>query len=404
MNSKLIMASIVLTSLLILGGCGSDSDNYDKTPTTKTPTTKTPIPKNPSTETPIDNSLNISSEQYYKYLWHIDSQNSLNKEVTQEVSAALNNSYIIDDIDADADINILDAWKITKGKDVIIAIIDDGADVNHEDLKANIILTRNIDYGIADVSNTSNDINFASHGNTVAGFMVAPINGIGIIGTAPEAKLIIIKQELAIDSKIIKAFEFAKNNGAKVINCSWGTENVSEAIIAELKSLYEAGITVVFASGNNGLSLDDNIADESEIEWVIGVGASGENNDVTDYSNYGKHIDILAPGGNIGKSIGILGLDDTGTQGSTNNYGLVSNNYTFAAGTSFSTPVVAGVIALMYSVNPNITPKQVREILIATADKIGGNDANYQNGFDIKRAYGKINATKAIQETKRLMQ
>jgi len=384
-RSKQIIVSTILASLLLLGGCSNETLEND------TPKTK------------IDEVLDVSNEQYYKYLWHIDSQNSYNKRIAQEVSSALNNLYFIENIDADADINILDAWKITKGKDVIVAIIDDGGDINHEDLKANIFLTYNADDGTTDISNTSNDIDFASHGNTCAGFIVAPINNTGIIGTAPEAKLIIIKQEVAIDSKLIRAFEYAKNNGAKVISCSWGTEYVSDAIIAELKSLYEAGITVVFASGNNGLSLDEGISDESEVEWVIGVGASGENNDVTIYSNYGKHIDILAPGGDIQRSVGVLGLDDTGTQGSTENYGLVSNGYAFTNGTSFSTPIVAGVIALMYSVNPNITPKQVREILIATADKVGGNNANYQNGFDERRAYGKLNATKAIEETKRLM-
>ena len=57
----------------------------------------------------------------------------------------------------------------------------------------------------------------------------------------------------------------------------------------------------------------------------------------------------------------------------------------------------------MYSVNPSITPKQVREILIDTADKIGGSDATYQNGFDEKRAYGKLNAAKALEATQNLI-
>ncbi len=152
-----------------------------------------------------------------------------------------------------------------------------------------------------------------------------------------------------------------------------------------------------------GRSWGDNENDESTVEWVIGVGASGENNDVTDYSNYGKKIDILAPGGNTFISVGILGLDDSGTQGSTYNYGLVSNNYAFMEGTSFATPVLAGVVALMYSVNPTITPKQVRDILINTADKIGGTKANYYNGFDEKRAYGKVNAHRAVLAAREIL-
>ncbi len=383
-NPKRIIITSIIASVLLLGGCDSGSSNN----------------KEPKDE----KKLNASSEKYYKYLWHIDSINSNREKITQEVSSTLNDAYIVGGTSVDADINILDAWKITKGGGVLVAVIDDGADIDHEDLKANIYLAYNADNGTNDISNKFSDINVSSHGNTCAGFIAAPINGIGIIGTAPESKLILIKNDEVSDAKTIRAFEYAKNNGAKVISCSWGTENVSDAVIAELKSLYDFGITIVFASGNEGKSLNNTFSmDESEVEWVIGVGASSENNDVTSYSNYGEKIDILAPGGDTYASIGILGLDDSETQGSIHNYGLVSNSYAFTDGTSFATPIAAGVIALMYAVNQKIRPKEVRDILIATADKIGGANANYQNGFDKKRAYGKINAIKAVREAKRLI-
>lgn len=406
-SSKNIIVISLLASALLLGGCsggGGSTDNKTPTteiPTTETPSAETPTTETPTTETPSNDISNVSSEKYYKYLWHIDSENSNQEKIAQELSSVLNDEYEVGETHKEADINILDAWKITQGKGVVVAVIDDGADVNHEDLKDNISLVYNADNETADISNKFNDISAASHGNTCAGFIGAPINGKGIIGTAPESKLILIKQDEGDDAKVIRAFEYAKNNGAKVISCSWGTNDVSDAVVNELKSLYEAGITVVFASGNDGESLDNGVDDESEVEWVIGVGASGENNDVTSYSNYGKNIDILAPGGDSEASIGILGLDDSGTQGSTDNYGLVSNSYAFTLGTSFATPVLAGVVALMYSVNPDITPAQVRDILTTTADKIGTN-ANYQDGFDEKRAYGKVNALKAVQEAQKL--
>ncbi|MDQ7047653.1 MAG: S8 family serine peptidase [Sulfurovum sp.] len=241
---------------------------------------------------------------------------------------------------------------------------------------------------------------------TRAGFIAAPINGKGIIGTAPESKLILIKYTGNSDAATIKAFEFAKNEGAQVISCSWGTEHVSQAVESELKSLYEANITILFASGNDGKTLDnedDDINDESESQWVIGVGASGENNDVTSYSNYGKNIDILAPGGDTQEALGVLGIDDTGDRGSSTQNGLVTNAYAFTSGTSFATPVAAGVVGLMYSVNPNITPKQVRDILIDYSEQIGGDDASYEDGFDEKRAYGKVNASRAVFEAKKLL-
>jgi subtilisin family serine protease len=144
-------------------------------------------------------------------------------------------------------------------------------------------------------------------------------------------------------------------------------------------------------SQNQGIEIND----ESELSSVIGVGASSEFNDVTSYSNYGKHIDILAPGGDTIQSSGLLGLNDTGINGRTNQRALVNSSYSFTNGTSFSAPITTGVIALMLSVNPTITPDQIREILIQTSDKIGRR-SNYIDGFDKYRAYGKINATKAV--------
>ncbi len=354
----------ICLSSLILSGCGGSSNNSNST---------------------------SSPEPYFQYAWHLNS-----KDTTLNAKGF--------NVDSEADISIADAWSITKGSGVKVAVIDDAFDVEHEDLKANIAVTYNVDENSDDVTNkypASHEYG-TSHGNTCAGFIVAPENNKGSVGVAPESKLIAIKLLSISDADTIKAFEYAKQQNAKVISCSWGTENMSQALNNELKTIYDAGITVVFASGNDGKTLDDtNISDESESEWVIGVGASAENNDVTYYSNYGSNIDLIAPGGDT-NSLGILGIDDSGSRGSTYNHGLVNEDYAFVNGTSFSTPVVAGVIALMYAANPNITPKQVRDILIASADKIGSSSSNYVNGFDTKRAYGKINAGKAVSQAKGL--
>ena len=367
-------------------------EQESKEETISSPTTdeNEEIPTEEESTSSIDE-LNPENEPYYKYLWHIDSKNSVLNSKGYKV-------------DENADINILKAWKTTKGEGVRVAVIDDAFDVNHEDLKDNIYITYNADDDSSDVANKNpvDDEYGISHGNTCAGFIVAPINGKGVIGTAPKSKLIAIKLLSELDSDTIKAFEYAKNQGAKVISCSWGTEDISEALNNELKSIYDAGITVVFASGNEGRSMDDDgINDESESKWVIGVGAGGENNDVTSYSNYGKNIDILAPSGDTRESVGILGIDDSGDRGSDLQRDIVTNNYAFTDGTSFATPVTAGVVALMYSVNPNITPLQVREILTSTADKVG-NSESYIDGFDEKRAYGKINVEKAVNRAKEI--
>ncbi len=327
------------------------------------------------------------SDTYMKYSWHLQT---------------LHNSFAKNyEIFPNSDINISSAWQITRGNGIKIAVIDANFDVKHEDIKDNIIDHFNVDNRTKDVSNKTDD---PSHGTTCAGFASAKINGKGTVGVAPESKLILIALwEDESDSATIYAFEYAKKHGAKVISCSWGTENVSEAVANEIESLYRDGIVTLFAVGNDSKNLDAWwINDESELPWVIGVGSSSEQREVSWYSNYGKNVDILAPGGNVFESAGLVGLDDSGEKGSlTTQRGLLTNNYSFVNGTSFSAPMSAGVVALMLSANPSLSPKEVREILIKSADKIG--DGNYnENGFDIKRAYGKINAGRAVSIAKSL--
>ncbi len=331
----------------------------------------------------VNSNFDIEDEPYLKYAWHLKQSDNLIESFG---------------ISPNSHINIEDAWKITKGKGVKVAVIDSYFEINHQDLRENIIDIHSIDKANGDVSNKTDD---PSHGSTVAGFIASPINGKGLVGSAPEAKLILIQQLYEYDSDTVKAFEYAKNSGAKVINCSWGTERVSEIVAAKIQELKDANITTIFASGNSqfgGYSLDDDkINDESELSSVIGVGASDEYNDIAFYSNYGENIDLLAPGGDT-TILGILGIDDSGSFGNTLQRGL-SNNYSFVDGTSFSAPLTAGVVALMISVNPTLTPDQIRDILIQTSDKIGDN-ANYINGFNTYRAYGKLNAGKAVKQAK----
>ena len=333
---------------------------------------------------PIDsNELTIENEPYYKYAWHFKQSDTLVEKFN---------------ISPKSHINIESAWKITKGEGVKVAVIDNYFEISHQDLKENIIDFYSIDNPSGYIPNRTDD---ASHGLSVAGFIASPINATGLVGAAPKAKLILIQQLQDNDAHIIKAFEYAKNAGAKVINCSWGTENVSQIVAQKIKELKDGGITVIFASGNSplgGYSLDaEQINDESELASVIGVGASNEYNDIAFYSNYGKNIDLLAPGGDT-NILGILAIDDSGSFGNTLQRGL-SNNYSFIDGTSFAAPIVAGVVALMISVNPNLTPDEIRDILIQTADKIG--DVSYDaNGFNEYRAYGKIDAKKAVEVAK----
>ncbi len=298
-------------------------------------------------------------------------------------------------IDSNAHIDVEPAWKYSRGQGVRVAVIDVNIDPNHEDLKDNVFATYNAKTGKPTLEPENSDY----HGTGVAG-MIGAVgnNGIGISGVAPNVELILISTSHQFpDDQTIRAFQFARDNGAQVINCSWGSYNVSDALSAVIKEMYEAGIVIVFAAGNYGDDLDiKTIHDESELPWVIGVGSSDESNDVWLGSDYGSNLDIIAPGGSL--KLGVLCLDGMNELGYGDHTEQTNENYTFSHGCSFAAPVIAGVSALILGVNPSLTPDEVREILINTTDKVGDESTVYNNsGYNERRFYGKVNAGKAVQ-------
>lgn len=320
----------------------------------------------------------IVNDPYYRYQWSLRSPDSIWAEEWG--------------ISPDAHISIEPVWKFTRGEGVKVAVIDYDLNAEHEDLKGQVIAGYTARTGEEWVSPDRFD---NSHGTGVAGVIGAVgNNGTGMIGVAPEVELILADIRGASDAQIAEAFQFAKNMGAKVINCSWGTGRVSDIIVAAVKEMYDAGITVVFAADNAGENNDNEwIRDEAEIEWAIGVGSSDESNDRWNRSGYGSNLDLIAPGGNW--SPGVLRTHNPG--GLTSQYGVVTDHYAFQTGCSFSAPHVAGVAALMLAVNPVLTPTEIRQILIETTDKVGGADASYNAaGFDTYRMYGKLNAMNAV--------
>ncbi|MDQ7047654.1 MAG: hypothetical protein Q9M39_08545 [Sulfurovum sp.] len=158
---KLLLSMIV--SIMLLSGCGSNTssvrsadENIVDENTTENIDVDIIDTIDLDTSNPEDSNapLALREEPYYKYLWHIDSN-------TGDIDGI--------EINPNADINITEAWTISRGKNVKIAVIDDAFDVEHEDLKDNIIATYNVDDGTNDVSNKTplgGDLNGGSHGNT----------------------------------------------------------------------------------------------------------------------------------------------------------------------------------------------------------------------------------------------
>ena len=312
-------------------------------------------------------------EPYYYQQWYLEHNETF---------------YMQNGIDPDANIHTNNLLNFYTGKGVKIAIIDDGLDVLHEDLNGSIINTFDIATQTTDVSHKSE---YGFHGTSVTGIIGARVNGKGIHGIASESEIIFIKhQNLMSDSETIELFSQAEAFGADIINCSWGTYDVSEAVKEKIQDLAvngrdSKGILIIFAVGNDNINMGN---DESAIPEVIAVGASDKENLRAWYSNFGEHLDILAPGG---YDIGLTTLDTMGSDGISSldqNY-LLYDDFNSFIGTSASAPIVSGVIALMLEADPSLSRVEIEEILKNTSDKIGG--VGYENLRNDYYGYGKIN-------------
>jgi len=320
----------------------------------------------------------VINEPYYYQQWAIN----YNKDFYQENS-----------INSEAHIHTGDLLESYRGYGVRVAIIDDGLDMNHEDLSGAIVDSYNSETGGIDVSHThASD----AHGTSVTGIVAARINSKGVVGVASESQIIFLKyRDFMSDSDTIELFNKAEEFGADVINCSWGTGDVSPAVKNKIVDLANngrngKGIAIVFASGNDTVDMGN---DEAAIPEVISVGATDSDNLRAAYSNFGENLDIVAPGGYWW---GITILDSSGSNGIATideDYILYDDLNGFI-GTSMSAPIVTGAIALMLEKNPNLTRVEIENILKNSADKIG--DDSYVNGRNDNYGYGKINLVNAM--------
>lgn len=310
-------------------------------------------------------------------------------------------------------IQVIEAWNLTKGAGTTIAIIDNGVEEAHPEFKHKIVSQ----YNFTDMTNNGNPKTDSDrHGTAVAG--VAAAQGVKAYGSAPECKIIAIRMPDFLGSdREADMFKWAADQGADVINCSWGPPDglgsldplpdpVREAIhYAIEKGRGGRGVIVCWAAGNGNESVSlDGYASNPE---VIAVAACTDQDQKADYSDFGKEIWITAPSN--GGVRGIVTTDRLGQLGYNKNNSaseVSDNNYTNQfGGTSSASPLVAGVACLMLSVNPNLSWKQVMEIMAKTADKIGDSSSYSDSPLGPHSeifGYGRINALKAVQEAKRM--
>ena len=301
------------------------------------------------------------------------------------------------------------AWAIEKGnREVVIAIIDSGIDYTHDDLAPKVWINpgevpdNELDddgngyvddiYGwdFTDAPNLQAEgdyiegdkepIDESGHGTHVAGIAGAmPDNGIGIAGVAWDCSLMAIRAGLSLggssrlqDDDSASAIIYAVDNGASVVNMSWGSEHRSFVIQDAIDYAYARGAVLVAAAGN---SQKPTAIFPAAYRKVIAVASTEQNQQRFYQSNFGASVDIGAPGNVI-----------LSTQ--------INNRYRLLTGTSMASPHVAGVAALLLAKRPALTQEEVRHILVNTADPVYQEDSDVLDEKFV--GAGTVNAERAL--------
>ena len=336
------------------------------------------------------------------------------------------------------------------GQGVIVAVVDTGIDYNHEDIAPNVWTN------LGEIPNNGKDddgngyiddakgwdfttfnctvqvprpgqatfscknknpdkdpMDGYGHGTHVAGTIAAVAgNGKGVAGVAPKAKVMALK---GLDnagsgaiSDLAKAIVYAADNGADIINNSWGgviPGGFRQIVVDAVDYAHSKGCVIVAAAGNS--DTDAMIFTPAHIDNVITVASTNHNDQRSTYSNWGHKIDVAAPGGD-GREVpegakregrNILSLRASGTDmygnsdafnGLPRGTDIVGSKYYRSRGTSMASPHVAGVAALILSRHPGFGNEEVRQVLRGTADDID------TPSYDLNSGYGRINAYQAL--------
>ncbi len=292
------------------------------------------------------------------------------------------------------------AWDVTKGDtSVIISIVDTGVDWDHPDLAANIYQNDDPVNGVDDDQNgyiddirgwdfggltgtPDNDPmeDRPDHGTHVAGIVSAVTdNSIGVASIGYNCRIMPVKtaqddirnnQGQALIAYGYEGIVYAADNGAKIINCSWGSFSYSILGQETVDYALSKGSLIVAAAGNDGMS---DIIYPAKYDGVLSVGSTTSSDLKSNFSNYGIDLDVTAPGSGI--------------------YGTWQNNtYANLSGTSMASPLAAGLAGLVAAQFPNYTPLQIAEQIRVTSDNIDNLNPSYTQ----RLGFGRINASQAV--------
>lgn len=236
----------------------------------------------------------------------------------------------------------------TKLSTTKIAVIDTGVDDTLADLKNVVLSSKGRNY----VDRQQNTMDDHGHGTHVAGIIAAQANnGYSMRGINQNTKILPVKvldaSGAGSNESIALGIKYAVDQGAKVINLSLGG-SYSRTLEAALKYAYDKNVAIIVASGNDGAQA---ISYPASSRYAISVGATNALDVVSDYSNYGYKLDVVAPGSNIPS--------------------LVPNgNVTYMSGTSMAAPHVAAIVGLMKSANSSLKVEKIRNLLHETTKNV----------------------------------
>jgi thermitase len=271
----------------------------------------------------------------------------------------------------DADVDAVEAWKITKGNGTRVAIIDSGVAIDHEDISSKVVARANF----SDTTITvPADYDRYGHGTHVAGIVAAKHNSVGVAGVCPDCTILDAKvlndSGAGSSSSVAKGVDWAVANGAKVINMSLGQRVSSRTLETAVKNAWNKGVVIVAAAGNAGTQAQIYPGAYSK---VIAVAATDNKDVKAPFSSYGKWVDVAAPGVDVYSTFPnhefVLGMQNNRHTG-----------YDMASGTSMASPIVAGIAGLVWSADDDATNASVREDIESTADRIKGTGTYWEHG------------------------
>jgi thermitase len=259
------------------------------------------------------------------------------------------------------------AWAVTKGGgDVKVAVVDTGIDYNHPDFGNRVEKGRDF------INNDDDAMDDHYHGTHCAGTIGAGMGNGGVVGVAPDVKMVAVKVLSKSGSGsyegVANGIIYAADSGSQIISMSLGGPAGSKVIEDAVNYAKGKGALVVAAMGNDN---SERPGYPASLPGVMAVGATTSADVRSSFSTYGKHISVGAPGSDILST-------------------LMGGGYKSISGTSMATPHVAGLAALVKATFPNADAAEIRSRIEKSADDLG------EPGFDKYFGHGRINAAKAL--------